>query len=727
MRVAGARSAGMQAAASWLALVLTLAAPPPAAGQGAEPDAGPHAVQGSVAARGSAGPVAGAEVRLEGPVRVRALTDDRGAWRVAGLPAGEYRIEVHHLAYVVGHSTVRIPRNAAGPLDFALEQRALPLDELVVTANRRLQPLADVPVATEVVRIEELRRSGASDLASVLTERTGVQLQGGHPTGAGVMLQGMDSERVLVLVDGQPWVGRMSGTSDLARLPVQAIERVEIVKGPQATLYGSEAMGGVVNVITRRPALSGGWRGGVTLTSGSQDRLDAHARVSGRLGGARVSADLGRRQEDLVPGGSNGGSSGAGVTRRDLHARLAWGDVERVAYDVSVLAVDEDQRWSSGQLRHFADNLQGALTAGVSAVVGGHRLTTSAHGSLFDHLARRGTRAEPPPPSAGERQRQWLGELDLAWSWAPDAGPVVDGGLELAYEGIEAETVTGRTRETTTWEPYLQATFEAGPVQLVPGLRLSHSTRWGSHWTPRLALMTRPLPGLALRASAAAGYRAPSFKELWLDFLNSGPGFGYLVRGNTSLEPETSTNLSAGAEWSGARVYARTQLFHNRFRGFIETRALPDSAGLTMYTYGNIARGVTRGVELEAGWNAEALSAEVGYARLDTRDDGTGEPLLGRPEHSARAAVTTPVFGVRTHVAATWTGATPISRDEEGTTLEREPYLRFDARLARGIGPVELAFGVDNLFDRIPRDWPGFAGRRVYLSLTSTLFGTDNR
>lgn len=718
------RTLGRRAGA---ALALALVGAHPAASQSSAAGPGPHAVRGAVTDASSAQPVAGAEVRLDGPVRATTLTDAAGAWRLDELPAGEYRLEVQHLAYVVGRAEVRIPRSDAEPLRLALDTRALPLAELVVTANRRLQPLADVPVATEVVRAEELRRSGASDLASVLTERTGVQLQGGHPTGAGVMLQGMDSERVLVLVDGQPWVGRLSGTSDLARLPVQAIERVEIVKGPQATLYGSEAMGGVVNVITRRPGMAGDWHAGATLTSGSQDRLDTHARVSGRLGGVRVSADLGRRQEDLVPGGSSSGSGGAGVTRRDLHTRLAWGSPEGLSYDASVLLVDEDQRWSSGQLRHFADNLQGALTAGVNARAGPHRITTTLHGSFFDHLARRGTRSDPPPSSAGDRQRQWLGEVDLAWSWQTASGPIVDGGLELVYEGIEAETVTGRTRETTTWEPYLQTTVQAGPVSLVPGVRLSHSTRWGSHWTPRLALLARPLPGLALRASAAAGYRAPSFKEQWLDFLNSGPGFGYLVRGNPSLEPETSTNLSAGVEWSGARLYARAQLFHNRFRSFIETRALADSADLTMYTYDNVARGITRGVEVEGGWNVGPLTAELGYARLDTRDDATGDPLLGRPGHSARASLSAPVLGVRSHLAATWTGATPISRDDDGATLEREAYFRLDARLARRVGPVELALGADNLFDRVPRQWPGFAGRRVYLSLTSTLFGTDDR
>src|SRR5690606_6114811 len=108
------------------------------------------------------------------------------------------------------------------------------------------QQLKDVPVATEVVAREEIERTGAADLSAVLVERTGISVEGGHPVGTGIMLQGLGSERVLVLVDGQPYIGRLSGSLDLSRVPVSLIERVEVVKGPQSTLYGSDAMGGVV-------------------------------------------------------------------------------------------------------------------------------------------------------------------------------------------------------------------------------------------------------------------------------------------------------------------------------------------------------------------------------------------------------------------------------------------------------------------------------------------------
>src|SRR5690606_39909126 len=102
----------------------------------------------------------------------------------------------------------------------SLTPRAISLDELVVTASRRVQQLADVAVATEIVGREEIRRSGAADLSAVLVDRTGIAIEGGHPAGTGVMLQGLGAERVLVLVDGQPFIGRLSGSLDLSRIQI---------------------------------------------------------------------------------------------------------------------------------------------------------------------------------------------------------------------------------------------------------------------------------------------------------------------------------------------------------------------------------------------------------------------------------------------------------------------------------------------------------------------------
>lgn len=120
------------------------------------------------------------------------------------------------------------------------------------------------------------------------------------------------------------------------------------------------------------------------------------------------------------------------------------------------------------------------------------------------------------------------------------------------------------------------------------------------------------------------------------------------------------------------------------------------------------------------------MDVELGHAWLSTEDESTGEPLLGRPAHSGRASVSVPLGRLGLYVAGTWTGSTPLSRDPEtGVAAFRDAFHRVDARASYRLGSrLRVALGVDNLLDRIPGQWPGFAGRRIHITLDTTLFGT---
>src|SRR5690606_34833775 len=183
--------------------------------------------------------------------------------------------------------------------------------------------------------------------------------------------------------------------------------------------------------------------------------------------------DVGRRTEDLLPG--QGSSSAASVVRRDGRASASWSGEGPLALDASLLLVDEDQRWATGQLRHFADNVQGMLTLDGRWTGEAHTLGAAVHASRFDHLLRRGTQAVAPPESSGDRQVQSLAELDLMWGWDQGGDLVLDAGMELGRERIEAETVSSGERDRVTVEPYAQATVDVAGVSVVPGLRYSHS------------------------------------------------------------------------------------------------------------------------------------------------------------------------------------------------------------------------------------------------------------
>ena len=705
-----------------ISVAFLLAAGIPAAAEGqSDPrgDSGGQSLTGRAVDAETGRPLPGAEIRLGEADRARAVAGPDGRWRVAGLAPGSYRVEARHLGYRATELTVRHP-SGADPVELELRPTAISLDALVVTASRRSQRLADVPITTEVVGREDVVETGATDVASVLVERTGIQLSGGHPSGSGIMLQGMDSERVQVLLDGQPVSGRLSGTLDLSRLPASAVERIEVVKGPQSTLYGSEAMGGVVNLITRSPR-GDGWDGSATVTGGTLGRLSGS--VEGRGGRDELSGLVqgGYRHYGLVPGQSE--TDGAAVSRWDGMAKLRWEASPALSLGASGLLVEEDQRWESGQLHYFADNRQidGRLEA--EWTVGAHQFLPTVHLSRFEHLSRRGSRKTPPPESTGRLQLQQTAEAEILYPWTADDWSV-DAGVEATRDLLEGESVQGRSRDLSSIEPFAQVERDLGVLTLFPGMRYSWSREWGGHWAPRLAVAARPADAVALRLSVARGFRAPGFKELYQDFLNVGSNFGYRVRGNPDLKPEESTNVTTSVEWTPGSTYLRLQAFDNRFDDFIETRAVGDSSGIALYTYGNVSDGYTRGAELEGGVVLRGVRAEVGYAHLVARGGEEERPLLGRPRHSGRVNATGPLpVGIRGSFTAVYTGRTPMAREGE-TVLYRRGFPRIDLRVTRSLGPdLRLALGVDNVLDEFPEAWPGYAGRRLYSSITVTTGG----
>jgi outer membrane receptor for ferrienterochelin and colicins len=628
-------------------------------------------------------------------------TDSSGRWSLRVPDSSGMVLRVAHPRYVAREVAVRDERR--GPIAIALEPVPRILEAVVVTASRREQRLSDAVVETSLIDATELRRSGSPDLAQVLAEQSGLQLDGGTPAGAGVQLRGFDSRRVLVLIDGQPMVGRVDGNFDLSRLPVSMVERVEIVKGPQSTLYGSEALGGVINIITHR-ATDPGWSAGITSGAGTQGRLEGGVDLRWRRGTVGIAIDGGGRGIELAPGIA--GDNGTYARRGNGFAAVDWDARPNTRLSASALGVQERQRYRAGQLFRFADNTQlaGRLTA-AHRFAPANRLTASLHGSTFDHLSRASTLDEPVPGS-GERDRQTLVVGEVLWN-ALFGSVAVDAGTQVRDERITADRVSGRHRQVSGVEPFVQASAALGPVTVVPGMRVSWSDRWGRFVAPRLATMWRPVDAVALRASVGRGFRAPDFKELYIDFVNSGAG--YAVQGNPDLKPEESTAYALSGEYAGRALRGRVGAFLSTYSDFIETSE-PDAAGT--YTYRNLDRGTMRGLELEGGFTRGQWSADAGIDLLRTKDRASATPLLGRPRESLRASLTGPGWpGLRATAAFVYTGRTGV--------LERGGWSRLDLRATQALGRgLQWSFGVQNAFDRrMGTAWPGFTGRQFATSL----------
>ncbi|MEO7965039.1 MAG: TonB-dependent receptor, partial [Gemmatimonadaceae bacterium] len=548
-------------------------------------------IHGVVTDAASGRAIAGADVVGNGGAVGMIRTDESGHWTLSLVDGAVTRVRVRHPGFAYRDVDLSARGDRRDTVHTALVPFALPLDAMIVTASRREQRLGDAVVETELIGERELKRNGASDLSSVLTERSGLQVDGGVPAGAGVQMRGFDSRRVLILLDGQPLVGRVNGNFDLSRLPTSMVERIEVVKGPQSTLYGSDALGGVINIITRR-ATRPGWEVGVATTAGTQGRRDMSANGIWRNGSLGGTIDGGIRRLDLTPGVA--GDDDTFAHRWNAASSVRWQRDSVRSFEVGVLGIGEQQRYRTGQLFHFADNTQLAARVGGQYLLSNGRLSTTLHFSSFDHLSRAST-FDHPVSDSGSNDAQRLMQGDVLYNGAFGRSQI-DAGLQLRRESIAADRLSVASPNVSTIEPFAQATFTLGALSLTPGVRLTSSDRWGEFVAPRLAAMWRPASAVAIRASLGRGFRAPDFKELYLDFVNSSAG--YAVRGNPDLRPESSTSGSLGVEWTGTRLWARAGAYRNDYRDFIETRE-PDASGT--YTYSNIARGRTSGVELESG------------------------------------------------------------------------------------------------------------------------------
>ncbi len=675
------------------------------------------AIHGIVRDAGSGAPVADAMITaIAGPDSLRAQSAADGTFHLALASDARVTLHVRRLGFAPRRLT--IDRMGGDALRIDLTPLALQLDATVITAARREQRLADAVVPIELVSRAEIERSGASDVASVLTEQLGVQLEGGVPAGAGVQLQGLGTNRVLILLDGQPLVGRINGNLDLSRLPTASLERIEVIKGPQSTLYGSDAMGGVINLVTRRPAHG---RTDVSLQAvgGSRGRRD----VNGSLlrGAERWDAglDAGHRSLQLAPGVP--GNTGAFAERYEATPQLRMRPNDTWQVEAGGLFLTEQQRYRIGQLFRFADRNQMAARAGATWQHGARRGGILLYRSRFDHLARSST-LDQPQNNDGDRDRQVLTELEITYS-GPVHRAIVDAGVEIRREAIVADRIDGHRREFDAVEPFAQMTVGGNRFAVTPGARFTWNERWGNYATPRVAALWRPVESVSIRGTVGRGFRAPDFKELYLSFSN--PQAGYAVEGNEQLRPETSTSAQLNVEYAADRLYGRVSVYGNQLRDFIES-VEGNAAGL--FTYGNVARAETRGVEGEVGVTAGRLRLEGGGSYLDARDLRTGRVLLGRPRWSGRLSASAGrVLGARLSATLVHTGVTPTQRAEDGTVLSTQPdFTRLDLRAARPVGAgLELSLGLDNAFDRqLGQSWPGFTGRQWYGGVTWKPAGT---
>jgi outer membrane receptor for ferrienterochelin and colicins len=595
---------------------------------------------------------------------------------------------------------------------------------IVVTGTRSEVPRSASPILTDVIDRTRLEESGVQTVSEALTLRPGLWIDRGVAGTTGITIQGLGPRYSLILIDGARQIGRTDGYLDLDRFSVADIEQIEIVRGPSSALYGADALGGVVNVITRRP------RDGFALDAASQldSRLgsDVRARVSvgrGGLAGA-LSAEL--RDGPAVRRDGGGDSA---PTTLDSHTDRR----------VSVRGTDQrGEHWRfDGTAEYLHRDLRGIDAAAGGAMFDRRNLVETASVQAAAQYAS-GATALRLAADAGVYRDQFLHDQrgsDALDQYEVTDENIVEGSAQLvrqlgAHRGlVGAELLREALDSDRLSEPgsrvrgalYAQDEWRLGPgdpLVVVPAARLDLDTQFGAHATPRIAARWQAGERLVVRGSIGLGYRAPDFKELLLHFAN--PSAGYVVDGNPDLRPETSRSAQGGVEWQAQPwLWLSASGFANQLRDLITVVSLPDDgSGMLRFGYDNVGRARTAGLEAFAIASRGRAGLELGYALTRARDHDEDRPLEGIPAHrfTATARWRDRALGLDAFAGAVVTGHRPfyLSADPQGATLTGR-RLEIRARVAKRFLERYGGFiGIDNAADAGDADLDRLPPRTLY-------------
>ena len=657
------------------------------------------------------------------------------------LAAGRYVITVSAPGFASVTQTVVAP--AVESVIVTLSPAPIVEHVTVVSASRQQELRESLNTRVDVITRSRIEETGGHEtVGELLRELPGVITRRGSETAgaAGEQIQGLDSRQVLVLLDGQPMVGargiKRGGVLNLDRQSSARLERVEVVKGAASALYGSEALGGVINLITREPsspfdatvALSGGNLG----VLGS--RIDAGFKRDRTYGIFSVE----RHQHDgfdLTPGTFD--TTGAPYRRVDAMAKLHRQIVPSFALGgLATGYYNQTAGRSNGELGPQEDDIRDrAISASLTGrwMVSGNS-SVEARAYMSDYSERSDGRLAPPrstrlePGALDERYQK----VDLMVGHSIGSRQLLQGGVEWSrnhYQGTNRLRDEAAGHEADTAVLWAQHRWSlTSRVTTTVGGRVDRRSQFETAVSPKAAASVRIADGLHARVSYGRGFRAPDLGQLYYRFLS--PSNFYQVIGNPSLNPEYADSWQVGGEYvtSARRARLGINVFRNDVRdlieslnlGFVATPAqltalltregldpsFRPALGRLVLTYRNLFDVVTQGVELDTE-AAVTNSVSIGgaYTYLSAQDTETDLALTGRHRHHGHVRVLWQPrqSGLRASLRGTFFSSWIAARATAAGSVQDTVASRFavwDAIVSQRIGRRLSAFvAIDNLAD----------------------------
>lgn len=526
-------------------------------------------------------------------------------------------------------------------------------DSVVVTATRTERKLSNLTVPVTIINAKTIQQNGALRLTDILKEQTGLNLTSGF--GAGVQLQGLNPDYTIILINGEPLVGRTAGVLDLNRIALGNIKKIEIVKGPSSSLYGSEAMAGVINIITDAAfgaPLSMGIRYGTynTLDANLDTKLSTQKiqyqgfynlyQTDGYSirpnSNSRVTTPIDRyaTTQQLKINLTNKTSLvfNTRFTKEQIQNEIAVSNNGVTIYSIGKEDI-KDANLSASLNHRFSNQLKTSIRAYATTYDAVQNLLTINGLPYRDVLNHNFKRIE--------NQTDW--DLHKNLQAVFGVGAVWEGVKSSRYDSEKVRKQNDIQYAFTQWEwkPIKKFTF-------IGGLRFDRNSQFASALSPKVSMLYKLNAKHQFKLSIGQGFKAPDFRQLFLDFTNAAAG-SYSVFGSAqaqqviarldalgqignlfpsyyqlkALKPEYSNGVHFTWDWKvNARTNISTQFFRNDIKNLIESQQVGTYiSGAQIYSYLNIGRAFTTGFEVEGQHQLnEKWTLSGGYQYLVTGD-----------------------------------------------------------------------------------------------------------
>ncbi len=623
--------------------------------------------------------------------------------------------------------------------------KVMALKDVVVTATRTPHTLKDVPVETVVVTRQDIERSNAQNVMDVLKTVPGIQsavhddVFGSYTWRAKLQGLSLNDGYGLILVDGQRVMGcgQSGGMGEygigLNQIPVELIERIEVVKGPGSALYGSDAIAGVINIITRK----------IPDTPTGQ--------AGGSYGWYKV--------KEKVKNGVIQKPSDDGESRNMSQAYLSFGDrpLDRLGYLINysyesaddiredpiesdrhsliakmdLAASDDLDLFIKGEVSDYEktdnrDEKSYRLLAGLDwRPSDNHILTVKGFTYTWDFVHGY------PGYSYGYKHGDIdFDQAEIQYTWYAGQRNTIVAGGEVQQQGIDYlienddNSVINVQEDVTTYSFYGQDEIRfMDDLTLVAGLRYDDHSTFDGRINPKLSLMYRFTEDTTFRGSIGQAFKSPTIRQL---YYNAPYRHGnYYVQSNPNLDAETAIGYSAGLEqW----LFGQTLMMNlGLFRNEVDHMVIREDTGLLyndlpLQTYQNVEEAITQGIELLGRFNFSDFSLTCSYTYTDSENKESGKDLTYVPRHSFSLvpAYEWKQYGLGISGTLTYTGKQYKDTDN---TSQIDANTVVDAKIYKDLGgKARLSFEADNIFDSDKGDEGNFRAGRMLLAKLDIFF-----